>query len=161
MGIREAKQAAQMILEDRWNKLLPVDVVSIAQSLGVGVFGINDDDSMLSGAYYPDHPGNNNRPTIIVNTKEPLPRQRFTMAHELGHHVLHGNESFRDPLHQIPGSDPKEIEANTFAANFLMPELQFRMLVESGNHNAASLAALLGVSMSALNIRLESLGYHA
>lgn len=161
MGIKEAKIAARMILDDRWDGKFPVNVFNIAENMGVSIRGIADDETIYSGAYYPEHPENNNRPTILVNTNDLAVRQRFTIAHELGHHVMHGNESFRDPLHQVPGSDLKEIEANTFAANLIMPEFEFRALVESGKYNASQLAKIFDVSMSALSIRLESLGYHA
>jgi Zn-dependent peptidase ImmA (M78 family) len=160
MVIINAKTAAQAILDDYWDGNFPVNVMAISQSLGVGVLGIADDDTVYSGAYYPHHPENNNRPTIIINDAEPSYRQRFTMAHELGHHVMHGYQSFRDQLHFAVGREPKEIEANNFAANLLMPEFEFRTLVESGRYNASELANIFGVSPSAFSMRLKNMGYH-
>ena len=53
--------------------------------------------------------------------------QRFTAAHELGHHEL-GHESHVDDETSIEGSsnDPQELQAQTFAASLLMSEVAVR-----------------------------------
>lgn len=53
------------------------------------------------------------RPVILINSRVPTDRQRLTLAHELGHLVLHS-----EPEHI---SDDVESEAFAFAAEFLMP----------------------------------------
>ncbi len=68
---------------------------------------------------------------IGVNSKHPPQRQRFTIAHELGHFLLHDGEavhydkdyrvSLRSDLSSA-GTDIEEIEANFFAASLLMPD---------------------------------------
>lgn len=87
-------------------------------------------------------------------------RQRFTIAHELGH-ILADD---RQDLHLDPviddaaiGADPTEARANAFAAAFLMPEAQLRARVRRGfgKVDFAALAIELGVSPRALGIRLE------
>jgi Zn-dependent peptidase ImmA (M78 family) len=159
MGIREAKMAAQNIINDRWDRKFPVNIVAIVQSMGIELFRYNKPVS-LSGAYNPPTDENDWKPRIIINTTENPLRQRFTIAHELGHHVLHGSESFRDPLHMVAVYNQKEIEANEFAANILMPEFQFRHYVESGKYRAMALANLFGVSRVAFSFRMERLGYN-
>lgn len=61
---------------------------------------------------------------IVINAKHPLSLQRFTAAHEFGHHVL-GHPFSLDWETQIePGHRRlalQEIEAQTFASHFLMP----------------------------------------
>ena len=73
-------------------------------------------------------------PIVCVQESDPKTRKRFTIAHELGHHYLgHAFESgmqvhvdrgnlvsFRNSR-SSDGIDPKEIEANQFAASLLMP----------------------------------------
>lgn len=67
-------------------------------------------------------------PGIIITTKRPLPVQRFTAAHELGHAAL-GHESSldleeilaRSPFVDGAGYDLREIEANAFASQLLTP----------------------------------------
>src|SRR6266849_50373 len=51
----------------------------------------------------------------------PTVRARFTLAHEYGHHVLQHGLSI-DKVINISGKQPpKEVEANFFAAEFLLP----------------------------------------
>lgn len=55
------------------------------------------------------------QPFIFLSTGKTGERGRFDAAHELGHLVLHGE-------HQVPSERPAaEMEANRFAAAFLMP----------------------------------------
>jgi Zn-dependent peptidase ImmA (M78 family) len=97
------------------------------------------------------------------------PRDRFTMAHEIGHLMLHDFEKhgsrdasgrrllFRDLHTGRPGGGRLEAQANAFAADLLMP---FAWLDEWGQHASWSterLAALFGVSKDAMAIRLDSM----
>lgn len=66
---------------------------------------------------------------VIISTNRTLPIQRFTGAHELGHLVMNhplrfdGDEILRgDPMR---ADDPIEVEANAFAAEFLLPRWLF------------------------------------
>lgn len=77
----------------------------------------------LLGAYLADPV-----PGVLVTTKRPLSVQRFTAAHELGHHRLGHKPSLDDDsiLRRAPfvaqtGVNPQEIEADAFAAAFLLP----------------------------------------
>lgn len=61
-----------------------------------------------------------------INSSESYCRQRFSIAHELGHFFLHtAQEAFVDYRDNKKGSElkrtKKEREANRFAASFLMP----------------------------------------
>lgn len=59
----------------------------------------------------------NQAPVIWINHNMPNDRKRFSLAHELGHLVMHlRSEDLEKPEEQ------KEIEANEFASEFLMPE---------------------------------------
>lgn len=54
-------------------------------------------------------------PLFFVNSESPTDRMRFTLAHELGHVIMH----------QVPSND-METEADRFAAEFLMPARDIR-----------------------------------
>lgn len=69
---------------------------------------------------------------ILVSKLDPLVRQRFTIAHELGHWILHRGEmeSNKKSIYYRKNSflqdlDPIEKEANYFAANLLVPDFIF------------------------------------
>jgi Zn-dependent peptidase ImmA (M78 family) len=61
-------------------------------------------------------------PLLFVNGRQPSARQRFTLAHEFGHHRM-GHSTVIDEQAVISGytHDPNEVSANAFAAEFLMP----------------------------------------
>lgn len=75
---------------------------------------------------------------IRINKYEPLVRQRFTIAHEIGHILLgHEGISFRDPNNQKYNDFVKrmnEVNANSFAAELLMPERLLRKTLEDTMH---------------------------
>ena len=83
-------------------------------------------------------------------------RDRFTVAHELGHYVLHSRCGKRQIRVAREGSGPTEWEANWFAAAFLMPEKVFRQKLAEGASEGA-LAAFFQVSPAAVQVRRESL----
>jgi Zn-dependent peptidase ImmA (M78 family) len=59
-------------------------------------------------------------PFILVNSRPALVRQRFTLAHEFGHHEL-GHGDVVDERVNFGDQRPKEVAANAFAAEFLAP----------------------------------------
>lgn len=156
----------------------PVDVEKLAQSLGLQVRYQYAEDS-LSGFLVKD--ANTGRNIIGVNNGHSLNRKRFTIAHEIGHYILHEKEFLHvdrtnadfqirlrnEEAHK--GTDVDEIEANLFAAEILMPaDFLQKDLVEIGNLSLQedngmdkldNLAKKYGVSFPALNFRLINLGY--
>lgn len=106
----------------------------------------------------------NGKWTMIVNTKHPLTRQRFTMSHELGHYVSHRQKCtmFTDSLfyRKNEKKDPIEYQADKFAAEILMPEEYVKnAIINKGVLNVDNLAALFGVSGQAMLFRLKDLNY--
>jgi Zn-dependent peptidase ImmA (M78 family) len=80
-------------------------------------------------------------PVILLNSDAPIDRQRWTLAHETGHLCLHSN---------FIGSDP-EGEADTFAAEFLMPAEVIRPQLRSlSMGRLVDLKRQWGVSIQAL-----------
>ena len=99
-----------------------VDVFGTIDDLGIPLFFKPLDK--LIGACVRLSPG---RVGILVTTERDLHMQRFTGAHELGHFVLEHRGSLDDETNvRWPGQaderEPQEIEADAFAAEFLMPK---------------------------------------
>jgi Zn-dependent peptidase ImmA (M78 family) len=99
---------------------------------------------------------------IEVNESHHRKRQRFTMAHELGHYFLHKekNVDFVDTtFFRSSMSDSVEYAANEFAAKLLMPELEVKELINEGVKNLGELAEKFDVSVAAMKYRVVSMGY--
>lgn len=100
---------------------------------------------------------------IVLATTTVPARQRFTLAHELGH-LLAGDDQGvhldEDVFDRAQMRNPSEMRANAFAAALLMPTARLRTAV--GDHGIdevgfATLACDLVVSPTALAIRLKEL----
>lgn len=99
-------------------------------------------------------------PLIWVNARHAAVRCRFTVAHELGHLRCGHTPDIVDPVKNFYETrDPKEIQANAFAAELLMPEAGMLELVdgEPGLDDVVRIAAHFGVSALAVRHRLNAL----
>lgn len=88
-------------------------------------------------------------------------RQRFTMAHELGHCCLHG-DSLRNGYVEYRTNftigEQKEIEASTFAGALLIPEHSLRNVINRLlKPSLNGLARIFNVSIPVMRKRLEIL----
>lgn len=91
----------------------------------------------------------------------PAQRDRFTVAHELGHYFLHSDQGSRPGLATRSGvSERAEWEANWFAAALLMPADEFSAALEA-NQPLWQIAAEFDVSAAAAAVRAEVLGKRA
>ena len=101
----------------------PVDVLRAIRDLGVMVL-FRPLDSLL-GAYLPT---TGEAPGMLLTTRRTLHIQRFTAAHELGHHALeHRAMSLDNDVGFVArgeqaGHDFQEVEADAFASAFLLPD---------------------------------------
>ena len=125
---------------------------------------------------------NGGNATIGVNAKQHRYRQRFTIAHELGHFMLHeGIAEHVDDTYRITprkqtedevqvllrsdissqATDVMEIEANFFAASLLMPKKMLdhhdAMLALDDDMKVRQLAVLFQVSAHAMSLRLANI----
>jgi Zn-dependent peptidase ImmA (M78 family) len=92
---------------------------------------------------------------IIVNAAEVPWRQRFTVAHEIGHILLHPlGEAFRD---RTFAGNEQERQANAFAADLLMPLWMVEPYAMKHGADSQRIAAIFEVSEQAMNIRLGNL----
>jgi Zn-dependent peptidase ImmA (M78 family) len=163
------------ILEiNEFQSMTPVPIEKIIENYGIILKKEPADDS-LSGFILTDMSSKN--VIIGVNSSQHSLRQRFSMAHELGHFLLHENESIhfdykskillRDET-SSKGTDVREKEANLFAAELLMPtkflkqdfkEIDSIDFLEETEINLENLARKYEVSAQAMTFRLAYLGY--
>jgi hypothetical protein len=143
---------------------VPVKLSTIARSLGVSIKA-STLPAGISGELRPD-PDTAGKFIIRVNRHDSPRRQRFTVAHELGHFLLHkdqiGSGLSDDALYRSRLSDSREAEANRMAAEILMPQEKVNEWLEKaealgveGIENTVSyLAERFDVSEAAMKIRL-------
>lgn len=165
--------SAVQSVRERFNAYeLPVDLNALAEKAGIRI-KYGDFDEEMSGFAYQKA----GLKYIGVNESESRVRQRFTIAHEFGHIFLHRQDPlsydpsvelihFRDE-HSAAGTDIKEVQANAFAAELLMPaeavkkEIQDMKGIDLHDSEAVGrLADKFGVSQAAITVRLAKLyGY--
>lgn len=172
MSIQSARAQADLLIKQFRCTTPPVDVEHLANGLGLSVIRANLGED-VSGMLVT----NRGVSFVCVHDKHPRVRQRFTIAHEIGHHVLGHQFTTGDHVHidrgnfisqrgprAATGLDPIEIEANQFAATLLMPTLFIRNEVAQleANHSldwhVETLAKRFAVSEQAMTIRLSTLG---
>ena len=166
-----ARRRARQLLEEGGVVSPPVPLERLAELCRAAI-RYEPFEGELSGMVHrrPDGSG-----VIGVNSSHSPTRQRFSIAHEIGHLLLHSNEEVhidekrplgrRDEL-SSQAVDASEIEANQFAAELLMPE----SLVHESVNNLANddpdtsveeaieeLARTFGVSQLAMTHRLTNL----
>jgi Zn-dependent peptidase ImmA (M78 family) len=170
--LENARKAAEGLVARLQISTVPVDVVSVARALGLKVI-YNDLGEDISGLLVT----RDSDAAICVREGEPIVRQRFTIAHEIGHFFLRHQFESGEHVHVDQGFkmtarsskrtlalDPKEVEANQFAAALLMPSELLRERVKRFNvvhlddDHVAELAGDFKVSEQAMAIRLNGLG---
>lgn len=143
-----------------------IDIFKIANHLNVDVQSAILDNS-ISGLFVIK----DSKPYIRYNVTESERRKRFTIAHELGHFVLHKDiPLFIDKNQKVlyrnsdssKGELLKEKEANSFAASLLMPSYLIEQEIEKipdGFDPIKYLSNIFDVSIQAMGYRLNNLGY--
>jgi Zn-dependent peptidase ImmA (M78 family) len=152
---------ASEVLDRYWDGCLPVDVVGIAQRMGLSVESVDVLDNGASGEIEQAADGSF---VIRFVRAEPEVRQRFTVAHEIGHfalgHLRGSQRMFRDSVADFStGARGLERQANAFAAALLMPaRIVEYVLAHKDIASDAALARHFAVSGVALKYRLRDLG---
>lgn len=103
----------------------PVHIVDLCKQYGIDVFekyltpGVSG-FIVIQEENFKDYGSNH---VIVANLHDSASRRRFTIAHELAHFILHKKPDEALFAHRDAGqTNYMEYEANTFAANILMPE---------------------------------------
>lgn len=115
--IQAAESAGRLLNELSVDQTDQIDVFGICEDLGLWLAFLPMDD--LLGAFVPEGVGG-----VLVTTQRPIPIQRYTAAHEIGHWRLdHGHGVALDGEEHVLGDTPVEREqlAQVFAGNLLMP----------------------------------------
>ena len=123
------EQVARKIRQELGLPKGPIEnLISVVESHGIMIIELSSPTSKFDGiTLFTD----SNQPIIFVNKDMPNDRKRFTIAHELGHLIMHIPFS-------IPPDRDEEGEANKFAGEFSMPELDcFNQLLNMGFRDLA------------------------
>ena len=167
---RSISDRAQVLLQDNDVMAPPIPVERIAKALGAQLrFSPLDDE--LSGMIYVKE----DTSIIGVNVLHHPNRQRFTIAHECGHLILHKGQIIQE-MHidktfpmlmrdsvSASGVNNMEIEANLFAAELLMPESLLTKALSNESFDIddesaiRALARSFRVSVSAMRFRIGNL----
>lgn len=141
----------------------PVKLSQLARALGVPVKAATLAPG-ISGEIRPEGEGF----TIRINRHDPSKRQRFTVAHELAHFLLHADQIEAggiadDVLYRSTLSDRREAQANRLAADILMPDALVLAGVEEAREIGVGdlvlyLAEGFATSEVAMRIKLDQLG---
>lgn len=158
-----------MRLSEEWNvfvdarKSVPVRVEDIPQKLGLEykeVYLSNEISGMIECTDL--------RFSIRINASDPKTRKRFTLAHELGHYMLHrhligdgldDDRAYRSTeagkYHNTHIGPREETEANRFAASLLMPRDLIKRHRDDLHDDTEKMADLFQVSRQSMSIRLS------
>lgn len=143
----------------------PVKLGGLARELGVGAIKVSSMGTGISGQIAKE----GNHYIIRVNRNEARERQRFTIAHEIAHYLLHRHVIDNSPngitdnvLYRSGAPERIEYEANRLAAELVMPinlvekklQEEFQGVVTEAT--IESLADSFEVSKAAMEIRLST-----
>lgn len=155
--IEELEDLTSSILLNNDMYKIPVDVLKIANNYNINVYQ-GDLDKSVSGAIR--YIKEDKVFEILLNKNDTKTRQRFTLAHELGHYFLdkelfEDDEIHIDTLYRGTKSDEKNVEY--FAGALLMNKTLLEKIYNE-NKTITELAELFDVSISAMTVRLDILG---
>jgi Zn-dependent peptidase ImmA (M78 family) len=178
MALPQAKtidERAELLLEEVNCDSTPVPVDRIAKQLGAHLRYAPLDEELSGMVFIRDQ-----TPIIGVNSLHHPNRQRFTIAHEIGHlrlhpefitSAVHVDKGFAVPVlrrdaRSAHGTEKLEIEANQFAAALLIPRrhLVSAFATVSGDIDddapLKEMARKFKVSVATLHYRIRNLPAH-
>lgn len=163
--MRNAEGVADLVMAkseaDRLTKVYsspPIPVLEIAEQNGVNVIFASFGSSSRRVAGFCDF----RNAELFVNAADGPERQSFTIAHELGHWLMHRRIFVDNPdiypvlprFSRPVNNGPREKEANTFAAHLLVPDHLLKPVLNP-TVSAAALASIFFVSRSMMEIRMK------
>lgn len=164
---RELEELTSNILLNNDMYKIPVDVVKIANANDIKVYE-GDLDKKVSGAIR--YNKEEEKFEILVNKNDAKVRQRFTIAHEIGHYFLHQEFLMKEELHidimyrkngeneiEIEEEKERERQVDYFAGALLMNQTLLEKMHKE-NNSIQELADIFNVSVSAMTVRLDTLG---
>jgi Zn-dependent peptidase ImmA (M78 family)/transcriptional regulator with XRE-family HTH domain len=133
-------QKIALTVRQRWSipKGPIKDLTKLVEDAGVVIVAFDFGTPLIDG--FCQQAGDDLPPVIFINIRQPKDRYRFSLAHELGHLVMH----------QTPTPE-QELQANAFASEFLMPTQEIRpQFYNSSLEKFMQLKLYWGTSMQAL-----------
>jgi Zn-dependent peptidase ImmA (M78 family) len=154
---------------ESYKELGYVDIIKIATELGIDVYGVEDkiEDAEI---VYDENTG---KFSINVNNSQVFTRQRFSVAHELAHYILHKDDIKEEKAiarHDKSdiGYDNREKEADDLAAELLLPEEALNDYISQLKIDKSSLinestvrdiSSKFKLSLTMVIVRLRKLGF--
>lgn len=157
-----SKAIDPLALIDEFQQEMPVRVFDLVKAFGLDLEH-RPMDANISGAIERAYPSGYR---VVINSNQSITRQRFTAGHELAHYIYHRDllgQGVGDTLaYRAEGSEcpnpairpVHERQANSVAANILMPRHLIKRLQDEGVTDPHDMAGRLGVSDGAMRIRL-------
>ena len=152
-SVEDAERAA-LALRAGWNLgggPIP-DMTELLEERGIKVFKLGLPKSVDGLTCHVRRAEGEDVPVVVCSTAKSIERQRFTVAHELGHMVM-----------EIPPGVPEEKACHRFAGAFLVPEEELMREVghrrlNFGSGELIEVKRMFGVSAAALVVRMRDLG---
>lgn len=150
----------------------PIPIITIVERMGFKVIAsdIKEDGQIILNNKLKETFDTNK--VIVVNKEQSNSRRRFTVAHELGHYLMHVDENIRrsdSPFFAYRDTHSEttrlEREANAFAAAILMPRDSIINIVSKyrpfyyDDMLIEIVSKTFLVSMESARYRLQNLGY--
>lgn len=147
INVSTASEAARKLRKAWGLGLDPIEnLTKIIEKSGVYIFYCDFGEDHIDGVSLQTQ---DSAPCIFLNRNQPNDRIRFTLAHELGHLVLH----------KFAPSIDMEEEANEFAAEFLVPTESIKGQLQTTNLKTYAANKLAWkVSMAALIVKAKNIG---
>ncbi len=163
MDYKRSRDIAWQILIENQIKELPVNIELICHRKNINLFKYEQSYHLLAGLSLSEHLLDNDAFSIgamvFYDSEQSPERIRFSIAHEIGHIVLHASKCNQDkptvynrePSH---GDAPLEKEANIFASRLLAPLCVLQFL---NVNSAKEISEICGISYTAAKFRFSRL----
>lgn len=161
----EIKEIVEKILKKNKITSPPIDLMKILKAENIEYYeedlsSITDLESNTEALFLSD----GDEKKIVLNTaigERYTGRNRFTLAHEIGHSFLHAQDGNLYIAARRSGTvlDAREEEANKFAVHLLMPDSMVEEVIfQKKGLTVSNLAQMFDVSEKAMNRKLMELG---
>ena len=150
----DIRRQATRLLDSAGISHEPVSLRDVVSALNLELVGKTREPFTSEAALEPLGNGR----AIVPNGADDSGRRRFTIAHEIGHFVLYPERCRPERGGVDEAGRREEREADTFAAELLMPEHLVRDAVREQGLDVARLADRFEVSRKAMQTRLRGLG---
>jgi len=159
MNYKNSRDAAWRLLIKHRVSQLPINIRKICKHEKIRVFTYERGKKLIENLGLAEHTKGNDAfsfaRVIFYNDETSPERQCFSIAHELGHILLHSPDGATVYNREIsPNDDPKESEANIFASRLLAPLCVLHFL---GVNSPEEISALCAISKPASEIRYRRL----